>query len=83
MPPLMQGVFERSGHVIGCGHVSVRPLISGFPRAAGRYGDARIRSSSNMRARSPLQFTGSPDPDLVDHLPLLFADLLTFPTSRP
>jgi hypothetical protein len=48
--------------------------------AAGRYGDARTRRRSIRRAVSSLGFIAFPGPDLTDHLPLPFVDLLTRPT---
>jgi len=48
LPPFAQGVFERLGRVIGCGHVSglfMRPVAT-----TGRYGDSRTWRSSRRRA---------------------------------
>lgn len=41
--------------------------VCSFSIAAGRYGDARIRSISLRRAVAPSDTTGFPDPDLIDH----------------
>ncbi len=74
-PPFAEEVFERLGRVIGCGHVSglkTRPVAT-----AGRYGDARTWRRSLTRAVSSVDTTAFPDPDLTDHLPLPFVDLLT------
>lgn len=81
MPKLVQVVFERLEHVIGCGHVSdlfLRPLIQPRVGMAMRGSEADqqtelVGSSTN---------TAFSDPDLVDPLPLLFSDLLTLPTRR-
>ena len=48
--------------------------------AAGQYGDARTRRISIGRALSSKGFIAFPGPDLTDHLPLPFVDLLTRPT---
>ena len=75
MPPSVQVVSERLKHVIGCGHVSgldMRPIMT-----AGRYGDTRTWRRSLKRAVSSVDITAFPDPDLTDHLPLPFVDLLT------
>lgn len=40
--------------------------------AAGRYGDAKVRSISVARARSPLGMPGFPDLDLADLFALTF-----------
>jgi hypothetical protein len=72
-PPLAQDGFEWFGRVIGCGHVSglqARPITT-----AGRYGDART-----SELLSSMAFIAFPGPDLTDHLPLPFLDLLTRPT---
>jgi len=50
MPPFAQGVSERLGRVIGCGHVS--GLQMRLFDAAGRYGDARTRRRTIRRAVS-------------------------------
>lgn len=39
-------------------------------RTAGRYGDARARCKTTLRARSPMTRNAFPDPDLADHLAL-------------
>ena len=57
----------------------IRPLMRLF-HAAGRYGDARTRRRSIRRAVSSMGFIAFPGPDLTDHLPLPFVDLLTRPT---
>jgi hypothetical protein len=57
--------------VIECGHVSGL-YGAAFHFAAGRYGDARIWSKSLSRAVAPLDTTGFPDPDLIDHLSIQF-----------
>jgi hypothetical protein len=78
MPPFAQEVFERLGRVIGCGHVSglqMQPVTT-----AGQYGDARTWRRSLMRAVSSVDLIAFPGPDLTDHLPLPFIDLLTRPT---
>ncbi len=62
--------------------VSSRTLRCGASHAAGRYGDTRIGSKSERRAGSSASHCGFPVPDLIDYLPLLFADLLTSPTFR-
>lgn len=49
MLPLVQGLFQPLGRVIGCSHVS--GLVVRLLSAAGRYGDTRIRSKSLRRAR--------------------------------
>src|ERR1700729_2242788 len=54
----------------------IRPR-RGLLQAAGRYGDARTRRRSIRRAVSSLGFLTFPGPDLTDHLPLPFVDLLT------
>lgn len=59
----------------------VRPLRCGASPAAGRYGNARTRSTSQSRARGSVSPTGFPDPDPIDRLPLRFADLLTPPDA--
>lgn len=46
--------------------------MCGLSIAAGRYGDARIRSKSLRRAVAPLDITGFSDPDLIDHFPIQF-----------
>src|SRR5208337_4147383 len=66
--------FERLGRVIGCGHVSGL-LAAFFDRS--RYGDART-SHTNTSASSKLSDSHAfPGPDLTDHLPLPFDELLT------
>ena len=47
MPPLVQWFFERRDRVRSC----IGPLVAAIDTAAGRYGDARIRSRSTDRAR--------------------------------
>ena len=81
MPPCVQEACELLGRVIGRGHVSGLRDAALF-MAAGRYGDARIGSISSCRARSALNRHGFPHPDLSDHCPMQFADLLTRPTDR-
>ena len=54
----------------------IRPQMR-LLHAAGRYGDARTRRRSIRRAVSSLGFIAFPGPDLTDHLPLPFVDLLT------
>jgi hypothetical protein len=74
-PRTRKKFFERLDHVIGCGHVSgllMRPNMT-----AGRYGDTRTWRKSDERAVSSMACIAFPDPDLTDHLPLPFVDLLT------
>ena len=61
---------------------SVRPLFAAFSEAAGRDGDQRIRSKSNLRALCSQRLTGFPDPDLFDHFAHSCHRLLTRPWHR-
>jgi IS5 family transposase len=78
MPPLAQDGFEWFGRVIGCGHVSglqgglSRPLAGMEMRGPGANHRGELLSS--------MVFIAFPGPDLTDHLPLPFLDLLTRPT---
>ena len=46
---------------------------------AGRYGDAYPETGPGSRAYTSLSSYGFPAPDLSDHSPMLFVDLLTRP----
>lgn len=46
--------------------------VEAATHAAGRYGDAKVRSISVARARSPLGMPGLPDLDLADLFALTF-----------
>ena len=73
--------LERFERVIECGHVSglcVRRRAWPLAGMAMR-GPGPNRKSELWRSMNP---SGFPDPDLVDHVPLLFIDLLTPPTCR-
>jgi hypothetical protein len=78
MPPFAQDGFEWFGRVIGCGHVSglwrglSRPLAGMEMRGPGANHRGELLSS--------MVFIAFPGPDLTDHLPLPFLDLLTRPT---
>src|SRR4029077_14105841 len=78
MPPLAQDGFESFGLVIGCDHVSglqvrlSRPLAGMEMRGPGANQCGELLSSMASIA--------FPSPDLTDHLPLPFLDLLTRPT---
>ncbi len=61
---------------------SVRPFNATFPEAAGRYGDQRVRSKSNLRAFCSQRLTGFPDPDLFDHFAHSCHRLLTLSWPR-
>ena len=81
MPPLVQVVFERLEHVIGCGHVSglsLRRLIQ--PRAGMAMRGSEADQQTELIGSSTN--TAFSDPDIVDPLPLLFIELLTLPTRR-
>jgi hypothetical protein len=76
MPPLVQEISERFECVIGCGHVSgllLQRLIQ--PRAG--------MAMREPKADQQIELVGSctktalSGPDLSDHFPLLFIDLLT------
>ena len=56
--------------------------VRGADVTAGRYGDARTRGISTDRARGSCANAAFSDPDLIDPLPLLFSDLLTFLTHQ-
>jgi len=81
MPPSMQAVSERFEHVIGYGHVSGLELRHwSWPRAG-----MAIRRSEADHFHELSGSLGDPalsDLDLIDHLPLLFINLLTPPTYR-
>jgi transposase InsO family protein len=81
MPPLMQAVLEHFGHVIGYGHVSgLQDAALHMPRAGMEMrGSGADQFSEREGSGYPFAFPG---PDLIDHLPLLFLDLLTSPTHR-
>jgi hypothetical protein len=72
--PLAQDGFESFGRVIGCGHVSglSRPLAGMEMRGPG--------ANQCGEPLSLMAFYCISWPDLSDHLPLPFLDLLTRPT---
>lgn len=81
MPPLVQDVFFRLGHVIGCFRVSrlkLRywswPLAGQAMRGAGAH--------QTLGLISPFYHAAFSAPDLANRLPLLFVDLLTLPRVR-
>jgi hypothetical protein len=94
MPRLMQEIFDRFEHVIGYGHVSITRQAHaehaaergasdcGGSHAAGRYGDAKVRSKSVARALSSLGRPGFPMLDLVDHFVLTASMSFSHHTER-
>ena len=77
-PPLAQDGFEWFGRVIGCGHVSGLRCGCYVPRAGMEMRGPGADQSDELM--SSLGFLAFPGPDLTDHLPLPFLDLLTRPT---
>src|ERR1700722_1935238 len=70
--------YERLGRVIGCGHVSSLRCGGWAPRASMEMrGPGAYQSGELMSSKGFIAFPG---PDLTDHLPLPFVDLLTRPT---
>ena len=70
--------YEWLGHVIGCGHVSGLRCGCYVPRAGMEMRGPGADQSDELM--SSLGFLAFPGPDLTDHLPLPFVDLLTRPT---
>lgn len=77
----MQVISEQFEHLIGCGHASGLELRHlSWPRAG-----MAIRRSEADQNRELSGSLGDPalsDLDLIDHLSLLFFNLLTPPTYR-
>ena len=78
MPPFAQGVLRMAGRVIGCGHVSGLRCGCYMPRAGMEMRGPGADQSGELM--SSMGFIAFPGPDLTDHLPLPFVDLLTRPT---
>jgi hypothetical protein len=76
MPPLVQEISERFECVIGCGHVSglsLQRLIQ--PRAGMAMREPK--ADQQIELIGSCTKTALSGPDLSDHFPLLFIDLLT------
>ena len=76
MPPLVQEISERFECVIGCGHVSglsLQRLIQ--PRAGMAMREPK--ADQQIELMGSCTKTALSGPDLSDHFPLLFIDLLT------
>ena len=67
-----------AGGVIGCGHVSGLGCGCFTPRAGMEMRGPGADQTGELM--SSLGFLAFPGPDLTDHLPLPFVDLLTRPT---
>jgi hypothetical protein len=81
MPPSVQEISEQIERVIGCGHVSgllLQRLIQ--PRAGmAMRGPEADQQNELMGSCTKTALSG---PDLSDHFPLLFIDLLTNSSPR-
>lgn len=76
MPPLVQDISEHLERVIGCGHVSglsLRQLIQSRAGMAMR----EPKADQQIELIGSCTKTALSGPDLSDHFPLLFIDLLT------
>ena len=75
IPLCLQADFE----LFGCDRVrsSVRPFDAAFRMPLAGMGDTRFGTMTHFRVRHPVRKTGCSEPDLADHLPLLFKASLT------
>ena len=81
MPPLVQEISEQIERVIGCGHVSgllLQRLIQ--PRAGMAMREPEADQQNELMGSCTK--TALSGPDLSDHFPLLFIDLLTHSSPR-